>query len=662
MRLRGLRSHLLALSLLPALFGIIFTSGGGLWTMRVSLEEQLWEQMSQASERTLETMRDLEQRMHTHASGVSVRVLIRENTARANIPALSHALVQSYEAIRQLDPMLSVLEVTDATGKVLVRAQNPAQSGDSKAEMPDIAAALRGQAYSGVVRAPGGSEISTGAVVPLPLDGRIVGTVRAGLRLDNATASKLSSLAGAAILLFEGERLSGSSVPNQTITGLPANLIRAISRGEALSLDATLHDRGAHRVQVMPLKDQAGSPIGAIVMGISLQPMQAAEEAALFSILAISALVLLVAAMVAIFAAGRLAKPLAGMAKAMGIIAGGQLNVAIPGQDRRDEIGAMAGALERFRAQSEHARALEAAAEAERQAKEQRAMEMAKHTESFATSVTQIVTGLERAAGDMQGAAHTMANIAKNTESQAKETEKGAETSSKNLGAIATATEQLNSSVNEITRQVAEAAVLAREGVTLAQGTDRQMASLTETAAKIGEVVRLITDIAGQTNLLALNATIEAARAGDAGKGFAVVASEVKALASQTAKATEEISSQIASMREATHGAVASVRDVAEAIRRMDEVATGIATAVEEQGAATRDISSSIQSVAVTTEEAVDSMRGLTGTAQEAGRTSDKLLDTAGGLRAQTEALKDEVSGFLRVIQRDEAATVRNAA
>ena len=662
MRWRGLRVQLMALALLPVLFGIVFTSGGGLWTMRASLEEQLWDQMSQASERTRETMKDLEQRMHTHASGVSVRVLIRENTARANIPALSHALVQSYEAIRQLDPMLSVLEVTDASGKVLVRAQNPSQSGDSKADMADIATALRGQASSGVVRDANGAAIIAGAVVPLPLDGRIVGTVRAGLKLDNATANKLSSLAGAAIMLFEGDRLSGSSVPNQTATALPADLIRAISRGEALSLDANLQEEGAHRLQVVPLKDQAGRPIGAVVMGISLQPMQAAEQAALFSILAVSALVLMVAAMVAIFAAGRLAKPLAGMAKAMGVIAGGQLNVSIPGQNRQDEIGAMAGALERFRAQSEHARVLEAAAEAERKAKEQRTIEMAKHTESFATSVTQIVTGLERAAGDMQGAANSIANIAKHTESQAQDTEKGAETSSKNLGAIATATEQLNSSVNEITRQVSEAAVLAREGVTLAQGTDQQMAALTETAAKIGEVVRLITDIAGQTNLLALNATIEAARAGDAGKGFAVVASEVKALASQTAKATEEISSQIASMREATNGAVASVRDVAEAIRRMDEVATGIASAVEEQGAATRDISSSIQSVAVTTEEAVQSMRGLTGTAQEAGRTSGKVLNTAGSLREQTEALKGEVSGFLRVIQQDGGTAIRDAA
>ncbi|WP_368044677.1 methyl-accepting chemotaxis protein [Sabulicella glaciei] len=213
--------------------------------------------------------------------------------------------------------------------------------------------------------------------------------------------------------------------------------------------------------------------------------------------------------------------------------------------------------------------------------------------------------------------------------------------------------EELSASVGEVSHQVAKAACAARDAVARAQATDATVSGLSEAAARIGEVVRMIGDIAGQTNLLALNATIEAARAGEAGKGFAVVASEVKTLAAQTAKAMEEISAQIAAVRGATEEAVGAVREVTAAIGRVDETAAAIAAAVEQQGAATRAIAASVQTVARTTEEATHAMREVAEVAEGAGASGRSVLSAAEDVARISGTLWEEVDRFLSAVRSD---------
>jgi methyl-accepting chemotaxis protein len=223
----------------------------------------------------------------------------------------------------------------------------------------------------------------------------------------------------------------------------------------------------------------------------------------------------------------------------------------------------------------------------------------------------------------------------------------GAAASARDLNSVAAAAEEMAVSINEISKQVAHVTTSVQAAVDRASETDGKVAGLSEAADRIGDVVRIITDIAGQTNLLALNATIEAARAGEAGKGFAVVAGEVKALASQTARATEQISAQIVAIRNATGDAVNAVREVGSAIGQVETVATAIAAAVEEQAAATREITNSVQMVTTATSTAAEAMREVLGIAEATDTSSDAALKAADEVGRTAETLRTEVTDFL---------------
>jgi methyl-accepting chemotaxis protein len=218
---------------------------------------------------------------------------------------------------------------------------------------------------------------------------------------------------------------------------------------------------------------------------------------------------------------------------------------------------------------------------------------------------------------------------------------------------VAAAVEQLTSSVDEVSRQVAAAAQVAREAVQRAEISNGSMRGLADATARIGDVVQLITGIAAQTNLLALNATIEAARAGDAGKGFAVVAGEVKTLAAQTAKATADIGDQIAAVRAATEQSILAMSEVGKIIGRMDEVAASVATAVEQQSLTTREIAASVQAVSVATDQTTHAMEDVSGVADSAGTVSQDVLLAAGTIGKEAENLRAEVDDFLTAVRDD---------
>jgi methyl-accepting chemotaxis protein len=274
-------------------------------------------------------------------------------------------------------------------------------------------------------------------------------------------------------------------------------------------------------------------------------------------------------------------------------------------------------------------------------------------TQEFGGSVASIMDRLRDSAGGMREASVSMSSATEQTRNRVADTADGAQQNSSNLAAVAAATEEMTASVTEISRQVAEAARAAQDAVERAHATGSTVRGLAEAADQIGDVVRLITDIAGQTNLLALNATIEAARAGDAGKGFAVVASEVKALASQTARATEQISTQITAIQAATGDAVGAVQEVANAIQRVNGVASAIAAAVEEQDAVTRDISASVQSVARQNDEAARAMREVSDVAEGARASSGTVKTAAETVADVTGRLGEQVDGFLTGMRTD---------
>ena len=358
----------------------------------------------------------------------------------------------------------------------------------------------------------------------------------------------------------------------------------------------------------------------------------------------------LLAIMMTVLLGHRIARPIMVMTAAMRRLAGGDLAAEIPAADRKDEVGQMAQALLVFRQNAQEARRLQAAADKDHTLKARRQAAMDRYTQDFGTSAAGVMANLARSAETMRATAAGMSDAAHRTRDSAARAADGATTSATNLGAVSAAAEQMSSSINEISQQVGRVTQAVSEAVARANVTDAKVGGMASAADRVGDVVKLITDIAGRTNLLALNATIEAARAGEAGKGFAVVAGEVKALATQTAKATDEIAAQITAIRASTGEAVTAVRDVTTAIGAVNEVATAIAAAVEQQAAATREIAASVQTVTAATQDATRAMQDVSSISEETDGASVKVLEGAADVGRDADTLRGEVTQFLRVM------------
>jgi methyl-accepting chemotaxis protein len=353
------------------------------------------------------------------------------------------------------------------------------------------------------------------------------------------------------------------------------------------------------------------------------------------------------------FLLGRsIVNPINAMTAAMRKIAGGETSTAIPAQERHDEVGAMAQSVQVFKDNMIEATRLRGEQDVlKAQADAERKLLLRRMADDFESGVRASLDTLAGAATEMQATSKSMSATAGEASHQATTVAVVAEQASANVQTVAAATEELSSSVSEIGRQVTESTQIAGQAVAEANRTNVTVQGLSAAAQKIGDVVKLISDIASQTNLLALNATIEAARAGEAGRGFAVVANEVKSLASQTAKATDEISAQVSAMQGATADAVQAIESIGRTIGAINEIASAISVAVEQQGAATREIARSVQEAAQGTGQVSSNISGVNQSADKTGAAANKVLSSAEQLSGQASTLRADVDRFVANIR-----------
>jgi methyl-accepting chemotaxis protein len=368
------------------------------------------------------------------------------------------------------------------------------------------------------------------------------------------------------------------------------------------------------------------------------------------------ALVILIIAItsagIAWLVARSITRPLASLGARMKTLAEGELAAPIPGLGRRDEVGKMADSVEFFKENALRVRELEHEQEEKRvQSQTERRSAMISLADDLERSVNGVVEHVAASAATMQRTATSMSDRANEANDGIASVSRASEDALRNVQTVAAAAEELTASVEEISRQVTQSTAIAQQAVDEANRTNVAIQQLSGAATKIGSVIELIDTIAAQTNLLALNATIEAARAGDAGRGFAIVASEVKALAAQTAKATEQISAQVSGMQTTTGDAVHAIDTISSTIGRVNQIAASISAAVEQQGAATREIARNIMGAATRSEDISSTIGSVQHAASSTGSAAAEVLGNARDIDDQAATLKGAVSDFLAKVR-----------
>jgi methyl-accepting chemotaxis protein len=503
---------------------------------------------------------------------------------------------------------------------------------------------------------PGRDSLGVFAMTPIMHDGKSVGVVDIGVSfgkpfVDNA---KLRFGVDLAVYRFDGKAFSPLASTLGDGSTATQDELKSAFDGGTLRRDATL---GGHPAALYlgQIKNYAGQPVAVIELVKDTTEYEAAATSSQRTLI-LGTLAILAGAVLLAFLLGRgLSRPLAAITAVMNRLSSGDIDVTIPGGERNDELGIMAVAVDMFRRNMIEARALRETQDvAKQQAEIENRTLQRQMADRFETDVKSVVGAVAQATTDMQRVAGEITASVSGTSERAAAASNASGEASASVGTVATATEELASSVAEIGRQVTFSSGIADKAVAKASQTTEMVGSLAAAAEKIGDVLKLIGAIASQTNLLALNATIEAARAGDAGRGFAVVASEVKELASQTAKATEDIAGQVEAIQSATADCVLAIGDISDTIREISGVATTIASAVEEQGSATREIARSVQQAAAGTSEVSRNVAGASQAADQSRALADNVMVASGELNQHTNALFKSVDTFL--------AGLRNAA
>ncbi|MEM6491703.1 MAG: HAMP domain-containing methyl-accepting chemotaxis protein, partial [Pseudomonadota bacterium] len=437
-----------------------------------------------------------------------------------------------------------------------------------------------------------------------------------------------------------------------TYGALRVDLLAAAATGEYAVDFQTLFDRSETALQT-----------AITLAGVAVEDKSATVEAALSAarlrvalFAALAAVAVGIVGFVVWMYSARVIRPLDEMTETMELLVERDLETVIPFLARRDEIGAMAGALQVFKHSMAAADALAEHELEAVKAREARAVELADLTRQFDSAASDLLGGVADAMGTMDRTAASMSQTADTTMTRAASVAAAATQASQNVDMVAGATEELSASFQEIGRQVGQSSDIAGRAVQDSEAANQQVLGLAAAAERIGEVVKLISDIAEQTNLLALNATIEAARAGDVGKGFAVVAGEVKGLATQTQRATEDISRQITEIQAESGKAVDAIQTIGGTIGEISRIATAIAAAIEQQSAATESITVNLEQAAKGTREVSGDIADVTRAADDAGGAAKQVTAVAGDLRGRADALRSQVERFLDGVRANRAA------
>jgi methyl-accepting chemotaxis protein len=577
----------------------------------------------------------------------------------ANLPPVVDAVAKGDREV--LEPLLRApLEALKAQGIPLISFHTPPATAFYRAHDPkhfgeDISARRNtvvesnktGKAIVGVE--PGRDSLSIFAMTPIMRDGKSLAVADIGVSFNKQFVDSVKQRFGVDLAVH---RLNGTEFVNIGSTFAEKSLasqgeLKSAFDGGALRRDAVL---GGHPAALYlgQIKNYAGQPVAVIELVKDTTEYEAASASSQRTLIIGTVAILIAAALLAFLLGRGMSRPLTAITAVMNRLSSGDTDVAIPGGDRKDELGTMAGAVDVFRRNMMEARHLREEQEA---AKKQSELEknalQRRMADRFEADVKSVVGAVARATEDMQRVAAEITASVSGTSTQAAAAAAASEEASSSINTVAAATEELASSVAEISRQVTHSSDVADAAVGKAAKTNEMVSDLAAAGEKIGDVLRLISAIAGQTNLLALNATIEAARAGEAGKGFAVVASEVKELASQTAKATEEIAGQVAAIQASTEECVTAIGSIGNTIREISTIAATIASAVEEQGAATREIAQSVQQVAAGTSEVAVNVAGASHAADQSRALADTVLSASGELGQHASALFKSVDTFL---------------
>ncbi len=564
---------------------------------------------------------------------------------------------QAEAAARELDAMRAKISsltataqesggyYTDAIAKLIAIAgelSSLSTRGDIAMAMDAYVQFMQGKERAGQERATGAAGIGAG-------------------RFDSTTFARFVSLSAAENAYFGAFKAAANEnmraafdkaiagKAGEDIARMRQQIVMGGMSGELAGLNAdTWFGAATTRIdQLKAFEDE----IGASLIGLANGVYQEATSG-LMTLLLTVAIALFGSIALAAIVARSITRPLDSLKGSMKDLADGNLEIAIAGIGRGDEVGDMAAAVEVFKVNAIERRRLESDQKAtEQRAAEQRKAEMQALASKFEQAVGGVVRAVASSATQLETAANSLTGTAATTQQLATTVAAASEEASVNVQSVSSAAEEMSASVAEIGRQVQESSRIAGEAVSQARKTDSRIADLSQASNRIGDIVALITGIAEQTNLLALNATIEAARAGEAGRGFAVVAQEVKSLASQTAKATGEISSQIGNMQTATEESVAAIKEIGSTIGRIAEISALIAAAVDEQGAATQEVAHNVQQAAQGTSEVASAITEVNKGARETGAASSQVLASAKSLTVESGRLGSEVEQFLAHIR-----------